>query len=274
MPSSTIEQNRSASTSLRGRLVPADGRPGVSGKARETAGPTIGWEPPLTPLFVQGSIGNVNDGWNVNRQGYVCAWNNDPNWIMMPGTLTQVAVGIDDTVWGIDVNLPSSGSNVFRWNGTGYWSGTAWTPIPGWLTQISVGSATQVWGVNTTAPKNGSNVFQWNGSAWVGVPGWLTCVAAASDGTVWGVNSAVTDRDNVHQWNGTAWESRPGTLRQISVGSADVVFGIDAEGLTYQWSGDAFERFDAPNFVDLSVAADGTMMGVDANGLVYTALLY
>lgn len=271
--STRLDQDRGASTSI----VSANQRRPVVQDPVDDGAALITWLP-QSPLFAQVSIGNVNDLWGLDTAGNIYAWNNDPNWILMPptsftvpGGLTCVSVGIDDTIWGVNTELPQSGGNVFQWNGTGYWSGTGWTPMPGWLTQISVGSASQVWGVNTTAPATGSNVYQWNGSVWEARPGWLTSVAAASDGTVWGVNATTTDGDNVFQWNGSSWVGMGGNLKQITAGSASMVFGIKGDDEVVQWDGRKWERC-AGSLLTISAAADGSLNGVDRAGIVYVAV--
>ena len=64
--------------------------------------------------------------------------------MQMPGALTWVSVGQDDTVWGVN-----SAGKIYRW------MGTDWQQIPGALVEISAGNAKNIWGVNA-----GSNIYQ------------------------------------------------------------------------------------------------------------------
>src|SRR5207244_6165634 len=60
--------------------------------------------------------------------------------VKVPGTLKQISVGADGTVFG----LQASGS-VWRWI-----AGGEWENVPGTLSQISVGGAEHVWGLQSS----------------------------------------------------------------------------------------------------------------------------
>jgi hypothetical protein len=95
----------------------------------------------------------------------------------VPGSLSQISVGADGAVWGLD-----SSQNIFTWDQ----SISQFVQIPGALTQIAVGNANAVWGINAQ-----NLIFRWDAAnqRWTYVPGSLTQIAVGADGDVWGVNS-------------------------------------------------------------------------------------
>lgn len=55
----------------------------------------------------------------------------------VPGSLIDVSVGSDGTVWGVNSN-----DQIFHRNSD------KWMAVPGFLSEISAGIAAHVWGVN------------------------------------------------------------------------------------------------------------------------------
>ncbi|MBK8014596.1 MAG: hypothetical protein IPK13_25005 [Deltaproteobacteria bacterium] len=170
-------------------------------------------------------------------------------WVPVAGNLlTDIAVGSDGSVWGID-----SGLMIYRRSGSG------WERVPGQLHQISVGSASHVWGVGAAA-----RIYRRDGNAWTEIPGGLRQVSVGSDGSVWGIGSG----GSIYRRVGSSWERVSGQLEQISVGSASQVWGVNAAGLIYRRDGDSWTNI-AGELRQVSVGSDGTVWGINSAGIIY-----
>jgi virginiamycin B lyase len=93
------------------------------------------------------------------------------------GSLSQISVGADGAVWGLDPN-----HNIFIWDS----ASSQFMQIPGQLVQIAVGNANAVWGLNS-----GGYIYRWDSvqQDWTPIPGNLQAIAVGADGDVWGTNS-------------------------------------------------------------------------------------
>lgn len=180
-----------------------------------------------------------------------------PSFSPVPGALTQLSVGADGTVWGIN-----SSQQIYSYD---YVSGN-WTNIPGSLVQIAVGSSTAIWGVNVQ-----QQIFRWDpvNSDWINILGSLTQVAVGADGDVWGVNY----QSNIYHYNPQTqlFSPVPGTLTQIAVGSTAAVYGLNDEGALF-WYNPGSSRFEYINgtvgFGTISVGVDGDVWAVNS-GVAY-----
>lgn len=169
-----------------------------------------------------------------------------PSFSYIPGSLVQLSVGADGTVWGINTS-----KQIYTYN-----SGTnSWTYIPGALIQVAVGSGTAVRGVNES-----QLIYQWDASQskWINVPGALTQIAVGSDGDVWGVNyqSSVYHYDSQ---TGSFGQVR-GSLARLVVGSSGAVYGLNAAGGIYWYNpgNNAFEPLSQIiGFNQIAVGSDG-----------------
>jgi virginiamycin B lyase len=142
---------------------------------------------PNQTTLAQISVGSATKIWGVDSHNLIFTYNVATQaWDKVDGTLKQVSVASDGTVWGFQEATSLQDAKIFRR------SGRSWIQVPeptapfvGPLAQISVGSATQVWGVT----KDGS-IAQYTGDdlkPWVQVPGTLSDISVASDGTIWGL---------------------------------------------------------------------------------------
>ena len=111
------------------------------------------------------------------------------------------------------------------------------------------------------------------GSSQVG--GLLSDISAASDGTVWGVNSAGDIYQYVGQYFGGTFQQVtgppvPGGVSAVAVGSATNFWSVDGAGKVYNWESSAvlWEQIHGVVLLDISVASDGTVVGVDGFGNV------
>ena len=173
-----------------------------------------------------------------------------------PGSLRQISVGADGTVWGLNSN-----NSIYRWDTVLQ----TWDWIPGSLAQIYVGNATSVWGLNSAGA-----IYQFNTSAqtWVQAPGSLAQLSIGSDGDVWGINGA----GEAYHYVGAPqyWQGIGGViLAQISVGFDGAVWATAPGGQIYRFNPElsAWEQI-AGVASQISVGADGSVWALNT-GQVY-----
>jgi hypothetical protein len=179
---------------------------------------------------------------------------------VVPGSLTQVFVGVDGTVWGLDyftVEWFNPGTQTFEavpgapdlyqlsvsargevWGVDGmggiyrYDSDTgSWINVPGELNEVKVAADHSVWGINTMAQIYTYDATQ---ATWVYVPGWLSGLWLGADGSVWGINGL----SQTWYWNSQShsWNNVPGSLEVMAVGNAATVWGINQNNQVYRYN--------------------------------------
>lgn len=209
----------------------------------------------LPASLTQIAVGEDNSVWAIGSGNLIYMYNAaSQNWTVVPGELVQVAVGRGDHVWGINAQ-----QQIYRHDPQ---SG-GWDYVSGALAQVVVGANGDVWGINS-----GEQTYHFNPQtgSWTWIPGALRQIAVGDDGAVWGVN----DGNAVYQFNSKTqmWTWVPGTLVQIAVGSSNSVWGINSEGAVYhfdpqsqhwQWVQGVFVK-------EISVGYDGAVWGVAATG--------
>src|ERR1700728_766532 len=183
----------------------------------------------------------------------------------VPGSLSQISVGADGAVWGLD-----SHQNIFTYDsGSGQF-----VQVPGALTQIAVGNANAVWGINAQ-----QLIFRWDSTnqSWTYIPGSLKQIAVGADGDVWGLNA------NLQVWHynqqAQTWDYITGTsfnvFGQLTVGNDGSVYALDETGIGYYdpyWYNPGnrqFQEVTGTNFPgslfaigQIVVGADGDLWGV------------
>jgi virginiamycin B lyase len=175
------------------------------------------------------------------------------------GNLSQISVGFDGTVWGVNAR-----GQIYSWNA----QTSSWVQIPGSLKQVAVGSATAVWGVNADG-----QVYRWSGSEWfatwdlIPVPGLLTGhfaqIAVGADGDAWAIDSG---RHAYHyDTRYRTWEPVTGeTFASLSAGNDGAVWAVTTQGAVEQfdptvlWFGTAQRPL-----TQVSVGADGDAWGLN-----------
>ena len=103
----------------------------------------------------------------------------------VPGSLSQISVGADGTVWGLN-----SSQQIFTYDSA---SGQ-FVQVPGSLTQIAVGNAQAVWGINAQ-----EQIYRWDAGAgsWTNVPGSLKYIGVGAEGDVWGSDLMTKARSGI-----------------------------------------------------------------------------
>ena len=81
-------------------------------------------------------------------------------------------------------------------------------------------------------------------------------------GAVWGINS----KQQIYNFNPQTqrWTLISGSLMQVAAGSANVVWGINASGQVYQYGGGKWSLRAGLTAVQISVAADATVWGLNS----------
>ena len=185
----------------------------------------------------------------------------EPTFQQMPGSLHQISVGTDGSIWGIN-----SADSIFFYNS----QTQAWQMVPGWLSQIAVGAKGYIWGLNSEG-----NIYRFDPATqnWDSIPGSLSQIAVGADGDVWGINS---DQSVYHYvWAAQGWEYIPATLTQIAVGFDGAVWGLGSAGNS---NGLDIYRFNVGTRLfeqvpgelsEIAVGADGDVWGLNAESSIY-----
>jgi hypothetical protein len=217
----------------------------------------------LPPSFrlVPGSLHELAVGadgtvWGIDATGLIYRYDSSTQrWVQAPGYLTQIAVGGKDSVWGLN-----PAGSIYRWDA----DRQNWTPVSGSLTEISVGSDGDVWGLNVA-----ESIYHWSPSAqnWFQVPGALKQIAVGFNGAVWGINSAGL----IYRFNpgSQAFVSVPGILTQIAIGSDGVVWGLNGQNI-YRFNALTQQFENVPGALTrIAVGSGGNVWGISAGNLIY-----
>ncbi|KAM4014953.1 fish-egg lectin-like [Anomaloglossus baeobatrachus] len=180
----------------------------------------------------------------------------------VPGNLKQVDAG-DGQVYGVNSN-----DDIYQW------VDNAWKQIPGKLIHVSVGPG-GIWGVN-----RGNAIYKWQDNTWVAVAGSLKQIDAGGEKFVSGANLW----DGIYCLNQVDTLSRGTVLPFIQIEGGLKYFSC---GLNGCWGVNAanniYYRYDvqpnackgsrwvqiAGSLVMVEVATDGSVFGVNSNGMVY-----
>jgi hypothetical protein len=215
-----------------------------------------GWQQ-VPGSLSQVSVGSDGTVWGINSAGQIYMFNPlMQTWVQAPGLLTQIAVGSSGVIWGLN-----AAGQIFRYDP----ASQSWDQIPGILSQIAVGSDGDVWGVNTSGQVYHFDSSQQN---WVEIPGALAQIAVGYDGVVWGINSA----QQVYRFNpGTQnWQQVAGLLKQVAVGGDGDVWSINSAGQTYHFNtlSQQWQNTGA-SLAQLAVGSASNVWGLDSAGGVW-----
>ncbi|HEX3684281.1 MAG TPA: tectonin domain-containing protein [Bryobacteraceae bacterium] len=242
--------------------IAADGPPAAVLQAWTQAGLDTATMTLLTDFFIGQNANNVAATFpaqltNPALAAAVNAFVPPPALQQIGGALTQVSVGADGSVWGIN-----SSQQIYTYDSTA----SAWTNLPGSLRVIAAGSSSAVWGLNYT-----NQVYRWDAvnMVWVNIPGELNQIAVGADGDVWGLNY----QGRIYHYNSasSSWTPVGGALTSISVGSAGAVCGLNSGGgiFCYNPGFGAFQYIAGTvAFTQISVGVDGDLWAVK-NNLAY-----
>lgn len=213
------------------------------------------WEPAAAPTgatLKQVVVGSANAIWALDVTGNHYKWNGAA-WEKKGCCVGTLSVGADGTLWATH---PSNNNKDMRWNGT-RWDES----VPAGMKQVSVVNASTVWGVDDSGTH-----WKLNGAQWEKKACCVSQIAASSDGELWAVNHANMNR--VLRWTGTGWdENFPTGMVYLAVGSAQNIWGLDAGDQVFKLQGKTWQKMPG-TLHNISVASDGTVWGVSAQGAV------
>ena len=203
------------------------------------------------------SVGADGTVWGLNSAGQPFMFNpQTQTWQQAPGLLTQVTVASSGVVWGLN-----AAGQIYRYDP----STQGWDQIPGILSQIAVGSDGDVWGMNSS-----SQIYHFNAATqtWVQIPGALAQLAVGYDGAVWGLNAS----QQVYRFNpGTQnWQQVGGLLKRVAVGADGDVWGINSAGQTYHFNALSQQwQNTGASLKQIAVGSATNVWGIDAAGGVW-----
>jgi uncharacterized repeat protein (TIGR03803 family) len=237
----------------------------VTGAYTDGSGAVHGWVESTTLAWQQepGSLSELSVGsdgtvWGLNSAGQPYMFNpQTQTWLQAPGLLTQIAVGSSGVVWGLN-----AAGQIYRYDP----SSQGWDQIPGILSQIAVGSDGDVWGINA-----GSQIYHFNASTqtWVQIPGALAQIAVGYDGAVWGLNAA----HQIFRYNpGTQnWQQVGGLLKQVAVGGDGDIWGINSAGQTFHFNALSQQwQNTSASLNQIAVGSASNVWGLDAAGGIWS----
>merc|ERR1712232_795501 len=149
-------------------------------------------------------------------------------WKHINGSLVQVSVGDDGSVWGIS-----------KHGAPYYLQGNQWIKLNMGEIQIqfyriSCGSKEIVWGINRKG-----QVYQWNGVEFsLKPPPLMRSISAAADGTVWAVTKSA---GTLYSWTKGTWKQRTqpkGRVISVAVEDDDEVWVVTNKGKVLKWDGE------------------------------------
>jgi hypothetical protein len=214
------------------------------------------------PREVPGSLTQITVGsdgtvWGINSSNQTFWFNpQTQNWQRTPGLLTQIAVGANGFVWGLD-----AAGDIYRYDP----NSQNWDPIPGNLSQIAVGCDGDVWGINSS-----SQIYHFNPATqnWTYIPGALAHIAVGYDGAVWGINAA----QQIFRFNpgSQQWQQVPGLLTQIAVGADGDVWGINSVSQIFHFNSLTQSWDNIPGLLaQIAVGSGNNVWGVNAQQQIY-----
>jgi hypothetical protein len=217
-----------------------------------------------------------------------------------PGAATDIAVGVNGSVWVVGTNPTAGGYGIYRWNGAGWtrmpggavgiavdpggnpwvvnsahqiyhWLGNRWVSAPGGATDISVGANGSVWIVGTNPTTGGYGIYRWNGAGWTRMPGGAVSIAVDPGGNPWVVNSA----HQIYHWLGNHWGSSPGLATDAAVGANGSVWIVGTNPTTggygiYRWNGAGWTRMPG-GAVSIAVYPSGNAWVVNSAHQIFSS---
>ncbi|XP_073513806.1 fish-egg lectin-like [Phyllobates terribilis] len=180
----------------------------------------------------------------------------------IPGNLKQVDAGAGQ-VYGVN-----SGDDIYQWMGDN------WKQIPGKLIHVTVGPG-GVWGVN-----RGNIIYKWQDNNWVSVAGSLKQIDAGGDKFVSGANLwdwiyCLNQVDTLSRATVLPFIQLDGGLKYYTCG-LNGCWGVNGiNNIYYRYDvqpsacrGSRWQQIEG-SLVMVEVATDGSVYGVNAQGMVY-----
>lgn len=183
----------------------------------------------ISGLATRVAVDPAGKPWVINKEGKIFRGNGSGGWTQLPGRGTDIAIGVDGTVYVIGTFSSSNpyGGGIFRWNGSG------WTQIHGLATKVAVDRYGKPWVIN----KEGK-IFQGNGSGgWTELPGRGSDIGIGANGSIYitGTYSSSSSYGGwVYEWNGSSWIRISGLATCITVDPAGKPWVANKVGHIFQ----------------------------------------
>jgi hypothetical protein len=181
-----------------------------------TSTPRPGWTQ-LTGLLSNISVGADGSVWGINSQGVIYKWSPAiADWVQSTGSNARViAVAPDGRPW-----LVNSAGQIWR-KPDGDPSNGGWQQMPGQAARIAIGGDGSVWISNAAG-----SVFKWDGiSNWIQAPAsGVTRIAVTPQGVPWVINSSSQVWAKLDGDPKNGFIPMPGAASDISVGPDGVVW--------------------------------------------------
>jgi hypothetical protein len=218
--------------------------------------PGVTWQS-VPGLLSQISVGSDGTVWGLNSAGQTYMFNSQTQtWQQAPGLLTQITAASSGVIWGLN-----AAGQIYRYDP----ASQSWDQIPGILSQLAVGSDGDVWGMNSS-----SQIYHFNAASqtWVQIPGALAQLAVGYDGAVWGLNAA----HQIFRFNpGTQnWQQVAGLLKRVAVGADGDAWGINSAGQTFHFNtlSQQWQNTGA-SLAQLAVGSASNVWGLDSGGGIW-----
>ena len=219
-----------------------------------------------------------------------------PKWKRFPGRFSQIEIGEDKTLFGINYK-----NEIF------IFENKKWMRFPGKIKNLCLTQANNVWGVGEKgqiykldfpkrkwSPKKGkakyvscgfdgtliaihtdADALNYNVPAgsmvllekdkWLNFPGQLEKIAVASKDDIWGVKKS----GSVWHFDGVSWSKMPGELLTIAVAKDKTVAGVGLNGGAYIWNGRDWINVPGVNLMRIKILKNGFYMGLTSDGGVW-----
>ena len=174
----------------------------------------------------------------------------------VPGSLAQIAVGVDGDFWGLN-----SASSIYHYAQSGFW-----TQVSGQLAHIAVGSAGAVYGINSSG-----GAFRYNPGAgyfeYLGGPA-FSQIAVGADGSLVGLSNDVE-----YAYRAGDWVAGPTdiAISQVAAGTGASIYGLDASGNIHFYNGQGRTLVPIQGTLSsIAVGANGAVWGINSSQEIFT----
>jgi len=199
----------------------------------------------LVPKLRSIAHGSATDIWAIDFNNNVWHWQNG-GFVPYEAVLSSISVGNDGAVWGIGLH-----GSIHKIEDRKF------TQIPGAMKAISVGSKDHIWGIG-----DDGSIWKHTGDKWLKQSGKADQISAGSDGSVY-----ILKKDaSLWKLSQGDWLKQGGELKKVIVVDTQNLFGLNFLNQPVKLQNNTWEIISKIPAEDLSVATDGTIWTVSANG--------
>jgi hypothetical protein len=198
------------------------------------------------------AIGPDGSPWIVTGD-HVLYRRTDAGWQVLPGRVSDVAVGAEGSVWALGPTYePTDGGQRIM-----CWRGGSWATVEGGAVRIAVDPQGRPWVVNCR-----NELFCWTDhDGWRQLPGDGTDIAVGPDGSVWLIGPPYRPTDGgqlIFRWTGSEWEAVVGGAVRIAVGPEGRPWVVNSRNEVFCWLGHDWEQLPG-RAVDIAVGPEGSV---------------